>query len=699
MEETSPLVARAALGFAELPVAEAARAAALEGLSHWLSEPALLAYQPQLQAAIEAGRWAELLDAFCQVLPFGTGGRRGAVGIGPNRINAWTIATSAQGHATWLRRARGPGPLRVVIGYDVRRFDDLDRHSLPGVADPVLGLSSRDLARVAAEVYAAADIAVSLPVDGEWLSTPELSFAVRELGADAGLMISASHNPPGDNGAKLYLAHGGQVVPPLDEEMAREVAAVARVERMPLDRARSAGLVEDIGPEVHEAWLQLNLGLISGASSRALRIVFTPLHGTGIRTVYELLQRAGFEVHLEPTQAEPDGAFPAVPAHAPNPERPEAMAAAAALADDLGADLVFATDPDADRLGLMARGADGLLRPFTGDELAAVVCDTALRRRLHTTPPVVFKTEVTSSLVSRVARARGARVVGDLLVGFKYIGEALDQIERTGSYGGVNCSLADFALGCEESHGLLLTPGIRDKDAAGGALVLAARAAAEKVSGRTLVSVLDDLQGEVGPVVNRLFNLVMRGAGGRSRIQAIQASLRREPLQELAGLAISRFVDHQDPSGRFGPIRSETDRSSRDVLLFELGAAGRFIIRPSGTEPKSKIYLELTNPDLDVGQVGRALVAALLARVEIALPDWVLYASDLLPIEHKRELSERLVPALVQGLEEGVEQSALRREVDAALRGWGAGAKALVQPAITRFMEEGGAEGLSLLFE
>jgi phosphoglucomutase len=699
MASTPPdaLLAAAAEGFATLAVPQAARDAALRNLQQWMTEPPFRAYQHQIHALIEARRWDRLLDAFYQVLPFGTGGRRGPVGVGPNRFNPWTLGASVQGHAAWLRKVRGEGPLKVVLACDVRCFEDLRGELVEGVPDPVRGTTSRDFARIAAEVYAAAGISVVLPPKGGVLSTPELSFAIRHLGADAGLNISASHNHPDDNGGKFYDHMGGQAVPPRDEEMADEVAAVTWVDRMSLDRARAAGLVETLPESLDEAYLQA-VGAAIGASRapEGLRIVFTGLHGTGTRTVYPALRRAGFHVDLEPTQAPHDGAFPSVPFRAPNPEVPRSMDAAVAHAAQVDADIVMACDPDADRLGLMIRkqnpdpmATDPVRWVFaSGNDIAALVTHAVLSRRASTAQPLVFKTEVTSSFVSRVAEARGARVVGHLLVGFKYIGAALAELEERGRTHGIPAALAQFAVGVEESHGILVTTAVRDKDAAGGALVLADLAAREKARGRTLCDVLDDLRAEVGPVGNELMSTVMRGAVGRVRIQALQASLRSAPPTHVGERAVLAMYDRQDEDGIFGPIQSQTDRASRDVLVFALEGDARVVLRPSGTEPKNKVYVEVCGRPGDSARevqraarrLGEDFVLEMLTRAEIELPRWALSITDLVSVEHKLDFALRVVPELAARLDDATADDlpAIAAWLDTRISAYGADARALV---------------------
>lgn len=714
------LLGAASAGFATLAVPEAARASALRHLRQWLTDPPFRAYQHQIRALIDAGHWDRLLDAFYQVLPFGTGGRRGPVGVGPNRFNPWTLGASVQGHAAWLRRVRGEGPLRVVLACDVRCFEDLRGELIEGVPDPVRGTTSHDFAEIAAEVYAAAGISVVLPPPGGVLSTPELSFAIRHLGADAGLNISASHNHPDDNGGKFYDHTGGQAVPPHDEDMAAEVAAVTWVDRMSLDRARAAGLVETLPPALDEAYLRA-VGAAIGASRppEGLRIVFTGLHGTGTRTVHRALQRAGFHVTLEPTQAPHDGGFPAVPFRAPNPEVPRSMDAAVAHAAQVDADLVMACDPDADRLGLMIRkqnpdpmATDPVRWVFaSGNDIAALVTHAVLSRRASTAQPLVFKTEVTSAFVARVAEARGARVVGHLLVGFKYIGAAMAELEAHGRTHGIPGALSQFAVGVEESHGVLVGTAVRDKDAAGGALVLADLAAREKARGRTLCDVLDDLRAEVGPVGNVLMSTVMRGAVGRARIQALQASLRSAPPARVGERAVLQVFDRQDPAGVFGPILSETDRASRDVLVFALEGDARVVLRPSGTEPKNKVYVEVCGRPgqsaVEVQRAARALgedfVMAMLARADLHLPRWALSITDLVSVEHKLDFAQAVVPELAGRLDAGTPESlaATGAWLDARIAPYGADARALVADGARAWLQADRppcAEAVRLLF-
>lgn len=676
--------------FATLPVRPDVQARALANLERWLGSTEFAPYHPQIHALIASGRWDLLLDSFYQVLPFGTGGRRGPVGIGPNRFNPWTLAASVQGHLVWMRGRLGDGPLHVVLAYDVRRYLDANGVYDRSLPNPCLGLSSRDFAEVAAGVYAAGGVTTTLLPRGSttYVSTPELSFAIRHLGADAGVNISASHNPPDDNGGKFYNRLGGQEVPPDDEAMAEEVARVTEVRALGFAEAHAAGFVRDYTPDIHAAYLQANLATSLRPEARKTHVVFTGLNGTGDTTVAAVLDAAGFRVDLEPTQAPHDGTFQNVPFRTPNPEVRQSMDRAVELAGRLGADLVMAADPDADRIGLVARkGSDW--RFFNGNELAALVTAWRLDQGRFT-HPLVMKTEVTSDLVRRVAEKRGAYVIGHLMVGFKYIGDGLRQLEDTGSFGGFRGTVDDFVVGVEESHGVLVTAALRDKDAAGAALALAEYASVLADEGLTLVDALHGLWAEVGYVHNELVSTVMRGAAGKARIERIQAALRADPPAEIGGLAVTAFHDRADPAGPLGPIRSGTDAQSRDVLVFELGDTARLLLRPSGTEPKNKIYVEYRGtPGADLAtevprcaaaarELARAFTQLMLARVDILLPDWALRVSDLCAIEQKAHFAERFIP----GVRERLGQEDVQSWIDTELRPYGKDPRGLVAEAV-----------------
>jgi phosphoglucomutase len=597
-------LAHATEGFATLDATDALKRQALSFLGQWLGRPEFAAYRPQIEWLITTEQWAGLLDRFCQILPFGTGGRRGAVGIGPNRMNLWTLGASVQGHCEYLKeRFPGVEPLVVVLAYDVRQFEDQRRQYNPELPNPVLHLSSRDLARHAACVYAANGVhAHILPADSpRFLATPELSFSVRRLGARGGLNISASHNPPDDNGGKFYDERGGQPVPPEDQIMADLVEQVTAVKVLPLGDALRLGRIHYLDDAPHTAYIDLcrRQSLAPApAKGEDFKVVFTPMHGVGGQTAMEVLESQGFRVFPVAEQMTPDGQFRNV-TKTPNPEVPESMDRAGELGRRLGADLVLATDPDADRLGALAPDADGKWHVISGNEIAALLTHFKLSRlasqgRLPSSP-IVVRTDVTTGQVTRIARHFRAQVVDNLLVGFKYIADVLWHLEREGAYEDVRGTPEDFVIGVEESHGVLVTPHIRDKDAGATALLVAELALEQKRRGRTVPEYLDRLAREFGCFRNAGIPVFMRGIQGRRQMGQMLDRLRADPPLEVGGLQVSAFEDLRDPTGRLGPLKGATDAAARNVLVFRLGDRARVTLRPSGTEPKAKIYLEASS--------------------------------------------------------------------------------------------------------
>jgi phosphoglucomutase/phosphomannomutase len=600
MERSMDLLEQVAVGFRALAMPASLEQQALENLRRWLTEPDFVPYRPQLTWLIETGQWPGLLDRFYQILPFGTGGRRGAVGIGPNRMNRWTLAASVQGHCEYLKeRFPSAGRIDVVLAYDVRQFEDKRKQYNPALPNPVLHLSSRDLAQHAAGVYAANGIhAHILPPDSKhYLATPELSFTIRYLRAHGGLNISASHNPPDDNGGKFYDERGGQPVPPDDQIMADLVDQVTTIKGLAWRDALRCGKVHLLDEAPHQRYIKLCLeqSLVPPPRTDDFKVVFTPLHGVGSMTAMEVLVEQGFRVIPVAEQMAPDGQFPNV-TKTPNPEVPESMDRAAQTAARYGADLVLSTDPDADRLGGMTPDGKGGWRVISGNEIAALLTHFKLNKlaqqgRLPPSP-VVVTTEVTTGQVTRIARHFKAQVIDDLLVGFKYVADVLWQLEQSGAYEDVRGTPADFVIASEESHGILVTPQIRDKDAGAAALLLAELALDQKRKGRGVLDYLEQLQREFGYYRNEGVPVFMSGIQGKRQMAEMLDSLRADPPRAIAGLAVTAFEDLRDERGRLGPLKGPTDAASRNVLLFRCGEQARVALRPSGTEPKAKIYLE-----------------------------------------------------------------------------------------------------------
>ncbi|MEZ4452071.1 MAG: phospho-sugar mutase [Nannocystaceae bacterium] len=501
------------------------------------------------------------MDAFSRTLPIGTGGRRGKVGPGPNRFNTVVVRETAQGVADAL--ATAGDPRKVVIIYDTRR-------------------DSRTFALQVAEQLAANDLEVTL-VDAP-RPTPELSFLVRRLGCGAGVVLSASHNPPEDNGIKIYGPDGAQVLGARDASLMAAILAVAGKPELPEITSEQAAKIRVIGGDAiaseadgpYHDYVRAQGVLPGSLADSALSIVFTPLHGVGHTSVLPVLRGRGLRVDAVARQCDPDGGnFSTV--RSANPELPESMAMAIALAQETEADLVLATDPDADRLGACVRDGD-VYRPLDGNRLGVLMLDHVLRSIVPPAEGWVLTTLVTSPLISALARARGVDVVDDLLVGFKHhAGMMAEQETRT------------LVFGCEESHGYMRGNGVRDKDGAIAALLLAECAAAAKRRGTTLLGVLDEVWCAHGYHRESTANLIAPGLQGRRAIAAVMDAWRQAPPTSFAGLSVTAVDDRYQPR-RTG---SATRDLPGNVLSFELAAgdrACRLVLRPSGTEPKLKVY-------------------------------------------------------------------------------------------------------------
>ncbi len=565
-----------------------------QAVERWLTDPAYAPYRAELVRHIEQGKFRELDDAFWMTLPFGTGGRRGKMyPIGTNVMNDRTVGESAQGLADYLHRALPSGTEpSCVIAHDTRHRSEEFAH-----------LSARALAANGVRVF----------LFRGFRATPQLSFAVRQLRASAGIVISASHNPPSDNGFKCYWSTGGQVLPPHDAGIIRCVAAVREIRVIALDEGLRDGRIRWLGPDDDEAYVRA-VAAQSLSTARSVRLVYTPLHGAGTTSVLPVLGAAGFhDVHIVESQATPDGSFPNVANHSPNPEQPAALREAIELAQAVGADMVLASDPDADRIGLAVPGeGPRSWMTLNGNQIAALVADYIVRRRVAgagrgsaeaaRAAPYILKTLVTTELITRIADAHGVRVRGDLPVGFKWIAAAIDEEGPAG-----------FLLGAEESHGFLTGDYARDKDAAVAALLLAELGAELKAAGGSVREHLDAIYRRYGYHIEQTISKTMAGRAGMERMERVMNTLRTHPPHELGGMQAAELWDygcgevrelagsgsavaadaagHHDAIARRAPARPIAGPRV-DQLLITLGQPGwRVIARPSGTEPKIKFYL------------------------------------------------------------------------------------------------------------
>ena len=619
MTSTDTFLNRVRGGFQNLDIPDKYKQDALAWITRWMIEPAFRDYRPQIAYLIESERWGFLLDAFYQVIPFGTGGRRGLVGIGPNRINPWTIQSSAQGHAQYLIKQFGEDARQrgIVLAYDVRRF----RETAPYADDrpnPVHDLNGRDLATAAGEVYTANGIPVYMFDDVR--STPQLSFTIRHLNCISGDMFSASHNLPTDNGKKVYDQYGGQLIPPHDQALVDEVTGqVERIQTLPYETARAEGLLHVIDKAADLAY-QAAVTALSLSEARQIKILYAPLHGTGLTSVFPVMQQLGFDVALDPATAKPSGAFENVTFNIPNPEVRQSFDTALPHGEAIQADLILSTDPDADRIGLMVRHNGGWAF-LNGNEIGILLADYGIRQfkaqdRLRPDSTII-KTDVTTTLIARIAEANGVRCIGNLLVGFKYIGEEMNRLQNAGH-------MAGFILGTEESHGFLMGNYARDKDAAGAAIWIAEYAAQLKQSGRTLIDRLDQIYAEYGYCHNYLTEIRLLGATGMEQIRQIMDHLRAHPVAAFGEFGVQTKKDRWE--GDPQPHLSRTDTSSRNVLIFQLKETEqnqglRVTVRPSGTEPKVKMYFEVFAPPASIDRIAavKKEVQAVCQRLEKAV--------------------------------------------------------------------------------
>lgn len=578
---------------------------AASNIEAWLEEPKYAEYKDELISMIEAEKWQELEDAFFKVIEFGTAGRRGHTGIGSNRINRVTIGESTQALCEYAKSFDAQAPTKgVVIAYDTR-------------------LSSPELSRYAAQVCAANGFKTYL--FDTFRATPELSFAVRHLNASIGIVISASHNPPIDNGFKAYWSDGGQIASPHDKGVLAVAETLQIINDMSFDEAVAGGQIMLIGSDVDDAYIAAVTAEAEG-DEREVSIVYSPLHGAGQTNVLPALRKAGF-ARISPVEAQmhPDGNFPTVKDHKPNPEEKVANDMAVAQMLEQKADIAITNDPDADRIGVMVRQADEAIY-LTGNQAAVLAADYTLKKLTEkqtiTSQHYLAKTIVTTDMLQALADHYGVKLYTNMLIGFKYIAKLVLEKEATDE---------KFVLAAEESFGLLKGDYARDKDGATGALPLAEYAAELKKEGKTLYDRLLDLYIEHGMYVEYLANAYFDGASGFEKMQQVMHDLRENTPADLGTHKVTAVLDyktlrrHDMVTGEEGPIDCT---ATGDVIVLELDGdvRRRVTVRPSGTEPKLKFYIQWFD---EVSDIMRARAQYdetydLLAQLAKTLEDLVL---------------------------------------------------------------------------
>ncbi len=606
---TNPL--QATLDLVKKAVAEGKLTESAAGnIKAWLTEPRYAEYAAEVAAHVADGKWQTLDDVFWTVIPFGTGGRRGKMyPIGSNAINDRTIGESAQGLADYVKETMGAGAaLSCAIGYDTRHQSD-------------------HFSRLCAEIMTAAGFTVYFL--GQYRSTPELSFTVREKKCSCGIMVTASHNPPSDNAVKVYWSTGGQILPPHDKGIIQRVMNTQEIRRANFDEMLAAGKIVVCQDEMDAKFQQAVLTQAT-PGPRDLKVVYSPLHGVGATCVMPVLAADGFSsVELFGPHAKPDGDFPNVPGHVANPENPPVFDAINKRAREVGSDVALATDPDCDRIGCAAPTkykGDYPWHTFTGNQICALLADYVLETRRDSgrlTPQhFIIETLVTTQLVRRIGDSYGVRTIGDLLVGFKWIAQAVDQ------YGA-----EFFVFGTEESHGYMAGSYVRDKDGAVASMLLCELAAKLKAAGQTLYEKLDALFWQHGVHVERTISVQMPGSEGMARMKEVMAAFRSGPPTEIGGDQVAQVRDYEQQNVRRRAVATQAPAPLQelstaiwgpaaplggpkgDLVFLDLATEGNYVAcRPSGTEPKIKFYLftftppeQLSNLDLAKQQLNERL--------------------------------------------------------------------------------------------
>lgn len=551
----------------------------------WLSEPFDTETQEEINSLIESES-EDLMDRFYKDMEFGTGGMRGIMGAGTNRINKYTLGKSTQGLSNYLHESYPNEDIKVAIAYDCRH-------------------NSKEFAKLVADVFSANNIKVFIFEDLR--PTPELSFAVNELNCHAGIVLTASHNPPEYNGYKVYWSDGGQIVPPHDKSI---IDRVNSLDFSDINFNAKEELISNIGEEVDEAFWNASIknGTFDIKGREDLKIVFTSLHGTSFKLIPEVLKRAGYtQVHSIKEQEVPNGDFPTV--KSPNPEEPEALEMAINLAEKIGADIVLGTDPDSDRIGVAVRDTNGKMKLLNGNQTMSVMTDFLINQwkkqgRING-KQFVGSTIVSTNLVNEIAESYGVETKASL-TGFKWIAKMIKD----------NPDL-DFIGGGEESFGYMVGDFVRDKDAVTSALLACEIAANAKSKGSSFYSELLEIYTKNNFYKEHLISLVKKGMDGAQQIKQMMIDFRSNPLTEIDGEKVKYLFDYKSSirknmiTGEESPINIPQS----NVLIYETENGTKIACRPSGTEPKIKFYFSV-NSKLDTVENAAEVEKALDAKIK-----------------------------------------------------------------------------------
>lgn len=561
----------------------------LDTAKSWMTDFFDPAVKKEIQHLIDNDK-EELKDRFYKNMEFGTGGMRGVMGVGTNRINKYTLGKSTQGLSNYLNKTYAGKEIKVVIAFDCRHNSDT-------------------LARTVAEVFSANGIKVYL--FSELRTTPELSFAVRHLKCHAGIVLTASHNPPEYNGYKVYWTDGGQIVPPQDGGI------IAEINALPFEDIKfeaNNALIEVIDKEVDEAFIEASVanGNFNAERKDDFKIVFTSLHGTSITAIPEVLKRAGYEnVTIIEEQAKPDGNFPTV--KSPNPEESEALSMAINKAEEIGADMVVGTDPDSDRLGIAVRNLDGKMEIVNGNQAMVLMTKFLLEKRKEQGfkgNEFIATTIVSTPMMEAMAKAYGVEFK-TALTGFKWIGKMIKDFPES-----------DFIGGGEESFGYMVGDFVRDKDAVTSTLLACEIAAQAKANGSSFYKDLIDCYVDYGFYKEHLVSITKKGISGAEEIKQMLKDFKENPVASVAGSKVKWIEDYNTAmaknvlTGEEKPI----DIPKSNVLIYETEDGTRVAARPSGTEPKVKFYIS-TNTTLDNSANYKKVAADLDVKIKSILSE------------------------------------------------------------------------------